>query len=177
MQHYMQNTHIAPTYVGYVDTMFDALLLFEACRIGTIRSIKQRPSKADRDVLIRSGTIFVWNENETNIRRWTDGRCWSSARPRGDFILYYELSNDRDSAISSKIDGVTGQIRDENDDGGGGNMVAVSSPSGSLARQKRALENHRDDDKLDSLHESYTNVSAATGSGTVASRIAKISMW
>ncbi|RKP26384.1 gluconate transport inducer 1/Pac2, partial [Syncephalis pseudoplumigaleata] len=81
----------APTYIGYVDTVLDALLLFEACNLGILERAKQRPSPADRARFICSGSVFVWDEGQTGIRRWTDGRRWSSSRPRGNFIIYREL--------------------------------------------------------------------------------------
>jgi hypothetical protein len=52
---------------------------------------------------IRSGSVFIWDEDEANILRWTDGRRWSSSRPCGNFIIYDELDSglSRDSSMMS----------------------------------------------------------------------------
>jgi Gti1/Pac2 family transcription factor len=47
---------------------------------------------------IRSGSVFVWeeNEDEAGIKRWTDGCMWSQSRMREQFLFYEEkLSDDR----------------------------------------------------------------------------------
>lgn len=77
-----------PTYHGYIETVQDALILFEACRLGRLQQAKVRLSPVDRSRFICSGSVFVWDEGQTGIRRWTDGRRWSSSRPRGNFIIY-----------------------------------------------------------------------------------------
>ncbi|KAL1923916.1 uncharacterized protein VTP21DRAFT_6951 [Calcarisporiella thermophila] len=89
------------TFYGHVKTPHDALLLFEACRQGVFRRVQRRLSDKERDA-IRSGAVFVWDEKEAGMRRWTDGRNWSPSRVSGSFLSYRELEHRRrDSRITT----------------------------------------------------------------------------
>jgi hypothetical protein len=44
---------------------------------------------------IDSGSIFIWDEREACMRRWTDGRAWSASRVLGNFLTYKELKTKR----------------------------------------------------------------------------------
>ncbi|KAI8056972.1 Gti1/Pac2 family-domain-containing protein, partial [Syncephalis plumigaleata] len=79
-------------YFGYVETVLDALLVFEACRIEVLQRTHRRLTDHERSA-IRSGSVFVWDEDATGIHRWTDGRSWSSSRARGNFLTYRELTD------------------------------------------------------------------------------------
>ncbi|KXS16640.1 hypothetical protein M427DRAFT_133983 [Gonapodya prolifera JEL478] len=79
------------TFVGYVQTTNDALLLFEACRLNMLKRVQRRLSESERHHCIRSGAVFVWDEEESGIRRWTDGKAWSASRIHGSFLLYKEV--------------------------------------------------------------------------------------
>ncbi|BFZ62381.1 Global transcription regulator sge1 [Saitoella coloradoensis] len=80
-----------PTFFGHVHTTQDALLIFEACRRDIVKPITRRPHDREREQAIRSGCIFVFNEIQTGIKRWTDGVAWSPSRIMGNFLLYREL--------------------------------------------------------------------------------------
>ncbi|CAG8527157.1 2402_t:CDS:2 [Ambispora gerdemannii] len=82
------------TYFGYVKTPQDAILLFEACRMGYLARIQRRLSERERSA-IRSGSVFVWDEREAGMRRWTDGKSWSASRVSGSFLTYRELESKR----------------------------------------------------------------------------------
>jgi len=43
-------------------------------------------------MFIRSGAVFVWEESdeETGIKRWTDGRMWTQSRAKDPFLFYEE---------------------------------------------------------------------------------------
>ncbi|KAF9428759.1 hypothetical protein BGZ94_001171 [Podila epigama] len=41
--------------------------------------------------LITPGSVFVFDEKETGIHRWTDGRIWTPSRICGNFLVYHEL--------------------------------------------------------------------------------------
>ncbi|GJJ74619.1 Gti1/Pac2 family transcription factor [Entomortierella parvispora] len=41
--------------------------------------------------LIMPGSVFVFDEGESGIYRWTDGRIWSPSRICGNFLVYREL--------------------------------------------------------------------------------------
>ncbi|KAG7104748.1 cAMP-independent regulatory protein pac2 like [Verticillium longisporum] len=79
------------TYHGYVRTLADAIMLFEACRLGLLPRVQRRPSKKEARS-IRPGSVFVWDEKEAGMRRWTDGRSWSASRVSGSFLTYRERS-------------------------------------------------------------------------------------
>ena len=55
----------------------DALVVFEAVRIGVLPLIKRCLTSDERDHLC-SGNVFVWEEAEHKggLERWTDGRRW-----------------------------------------------------------------------------------------------------
>ncbi|KAJ2155315.1 Gluconate transport-inducing protein [Coemansia sp. RSA 637] len=79
-----------PTYRGYIATTDDALLMFEACRLGMLQRRTRRLCERERSML-ESGCVYVWDENESGIRRWTDGKRWSPSRVNGCFLSYTEL--------------------------------------------------------------------------------------
>ncbi|KAI8093577.1 Gti1/Pac2 family-domain-containing protein [Halteromyces radiatus] len=78
------------TFYGYIETTTDTLLIFEACRRGILPKISRRLQEKERSS-IRSGTIFVFDERESGIKRWTDGLIWSPSRILGNFLIYREL--------------------------------------------------------------------------------------
>lgn len=82
------------TYIGQIKTPQDALIIFEACRQGLLKRVHHRLSSKERNE-IRSGHVFVWDEHEAGMRRWTDGRTWSPSRVSGSFLTYRELSTKR----------------------------------------------------------------------------------
>lgn len=84
------------TYYGDVRTSYDALKLIEACRTGLLRRVTRRLSRKERRS-IRSGSVFVWDEKEAGITRWTDGKSWSSTRLSGGFSVWKELNDDEPS--------------------------------------------------------------------------------
>src|SRR5689334_16551436 len=79
------------TYYGHVRTLHDALLITEACYQQRLSRVMHRLSAQDRS-LVRSGTVFVWDEGETGMCRWTDGRFWSPSRNVSGFLTYRELA-------------------------------------------------------------------------------------
>lgn len=88
------------TYNGYVRSQLDAILLFEACRLGLIPRIRRRLSERER-LQIGSGSVFVWDEREAGLRRWTDGKAWSASRVSGSFLTYREMDSSRKDIDSS----------------------------------------------------------------------------
>ncbi|EKG09062.1 Gluconate transport inducer 1/Pac2 [Macrophomina phaseolina MS6] len=82
------------TYHGYLRTRNDAITLFEACRTGLLPRVQRRLSEKERQQ-IRSGSVFVWDERETGMRRWTDGKSWSASRVSGSFLTYREMEGKR----------------------------------------------------------------------------------
>jgi len=82
------------TYHGHVRSPADAIILFEACRIGLLPRVQRRLSEKERST-IKSGSIFVWDEREAGMRRWTDGKSWSASRVSGSFLTYREMEGKR----------------------------------------------------------------------------------
>ncbi|KAF9975667.1 hypothetical protein BGZ75_000449 [Mortierella antarctica] len=96
----------------------DALIIFEACRQGLLPRINRRLLAAEREGIVKSepydedssgpatrtrqatapnpslieaGSVFVFDEDESGICRWTDGKIWSPSRICGNFLVYREL--------------------------------------------------------------------------------------
>ena len=99
------------TYFGQIRSPADAIKLFEACRLGLLPRVQRRLSEKERQS-IKSGSVFVWDEREAGMRRWTDGKSWSASRVSGSFLTYREMEGKR----------------------GGGSFAAVAAPSRSGKR-------------------------------------------
>lgn len=82
---------LQPTFTGHVATTNDALILFEGCLQGHLSHVPRRPHDRERNNLIRSGSVFIYEENASGIKRWTDGVTWSPSRILGNFLVYREL--------------------------------------------------------------------------------------
>lgn len=82
------------TYLGHVRTPADAIKLFEACRLGVLPRVQRRLSEKERQS-IKSGSVFVWDEQEAGMKRWTDGKSWSASRVSGSFLTYREMEGKR----------------------------------------------------------------------------------
>ena len=89
------------TYQGYIQTSADAIKLFEACRLGLLPRIQRRLSTEERQ-LITSGSVFVWDEQEAMMRRWTDGKLWSGSRVWRNFFLYREIKGKNNGAKNTR---------------------------------------------------------------------------
>jgi hypothetical protein len=85
-------TPLQPTWFGHVATTREALVLFEGCLNGTLSHVPRRPHDRERNQLIRSGSVFIYEENASGIKRWTDGVPWSPSRILGNFLVYRELT-------------------------------------------------------------------------------------
>ncbi|KAH7100303.1 Gti1/Pac2 family-domain-containing protein [Auriculariales sp. MPI-PUGE-AT-0066] len=78
-----------PPWSGWIETTGDALLILEAARQGIIPRVTRRLVESERK-MIGSGSVFVFDEEESGIKRWTDGCFWSPSRILGNFLLYRE---------------------------------------------------------------------------------------
>lgn len=54
-------------------------------------TVSRRPVNRERDQLIRLGHVFVFIEETSGIKRWTDGVPWSASRILGRFLVYRQL--------------------------------------------------------------------------------------
>ena len=89
------------TYHGYVEKAADAIQLFEACRVGLLPRLERRLSEKERES-IRHGSIFVWDEKEAGMKRWTDGKSWSASRVDRSFLVYHEQEGKRGGHFTNR---------------------------------------------------------------------------
>ena len=82
------------TYYGHVSTPADAIILFETCRVGILPRVQQRLSEKECQP-IRSVSVFVWDEQEANMRQWTDSKSWSASQVSGSLLTYREMEGKR----------------------------------------------------------------------------------
>ena len=82
---------LVPTFTGFVQNSMDGLILFEACLSGKLHHLSRRPDHQERSQLIKSGNIFIYEEETSGIKRWTDDVAWSPSRILGNFMIYREL--------------------------------------------------------------------------------------
>ncbi|KAI8829343.1 Gti1/Pac2 family-domain-containing protein [Chytriomyces cf. hyalinus JEL632] len=75
------------TFYGFIKDAIDALLVIEACLKGLLSPFKSG-SDASGQLAIRSGTVIVFAESSTQMKRWRDGERWSPSRAHGPFLLY-----------------------------------------------------------------------------------------
>lgn len=84
---------VQESWRGFIHTTHDALIILEACLQGKLSHISRRPHDRERSNLIVSGNVFVYEENASGIKRWTDGTTWSPSRIMGNFLVYRELKD------------------------------------------------------------------------------------
>lgn len=76
-----------PPFFGYIETTKDALLVFEAARRGMVPRVTRRLLDTEKQQMIKSGAVFIFDSSESGIRRWTDGMEWSPSRILGNFLV------------------------------------------------------------------------------------------
>ncbi len=72
------------SFFGYLDSPEDCALVITACFNGSGLAVpvQTRLTNAQKDA-IDSGTCFVFKEEESGIRRWTDRFKWTKSRLDG----------------------------------------------------------------------------------------------
>lgn len=90
----MSTVQLQPSYSGYVGSTKDALLIIQAILNKQLNLIPRRPHERERNGLIKSGNVFIFIEEHSGIKRWTDGISWSPSRILGRFLVYRELNKD-----------------------------------------------------------------------------------
>ncbi|KAI9202389.1 gluconate transport inducer 1/Pac2, partial [Polychytrium aggregatum] len=76
---------------GFVDTSDDAVLLVEAVHRNMIPRLQARLT-AEQRAATRSGSVYIFDEEEAGIKRWTDQYNWSPSRiHHSTFLIYREL--------------------------------------------------------------------------------------
>nr|XP_036584885.1 camp independent regulatory protein [Colletotrichum truncatum]KAF6794535.1 camp independent regulatory protein [Colletotrichum truncatum] len=144
------NVPLNPTFVGHVASTLDALVLFEACLSGALLHVPRRPHDRERQDLIKSGNVFIYEEHSSGIKRWTDGVAWSPSRILGNFLIYRELDRPfppgekkRAMKRNKKTTGVTKPSdvtsRQGSVNGAGANMGGMGDGSATSKDAERAL--------------------------------------
>ncbi|KAH8824200.1 Gti1/Pac2 family-domain-containing protein [Flagelloscypha sp. PMI_526] len=105
----------APPFTGFVRTTLDALLILEAARRGIIPRITRRLVEEERK-MIGSGSVFVFDEDESGIKRWTDGCFWSPSRILGNFLIYRETERKASATKRQRGRRPNGGSEDEDED-------------------------------------------------------------
>ncbi|KAJ7202656.1 Gti1/Pac2 family-domain-containing protein [Mycena pura] len=136
-----------PPWSGWIETTGDALIILEAARRGVIPRVTRRLVDAERK-MITSGSVFVFDEDESGIKRWTDGFFWSPSRILGNFLLYRET--DRRGAGH-------GTKRKADDDGDGSSGGSGTGESLSRPRKETApgMDRQRERTLMGSLTNNY----------------------
>jgi hypothetical protein len=88
------------TYNGDIQIPENANSLFDACRIGLLPRAQRHLSEKER-LSIKCSSVFVWDEHETGIRRWTDGKPWTASQVSRRFLTYREMECKR---VDNNID-------------------------------------------------------------------------
>jgi hypothetical protein len=137
--------------------------MLEAARRGVIPQVTRHVVDAKRK-MIYCGSVSVFDEDESGIKRWTDGLFWSPSRILGNFLLYRET--DKRGAGHRKADnrlkgaaavaGVYGEHSQAHDQGSGGDPNADSIQSneapGQLATTIGMAMTSLDDLSIISVH-------------------------
>lgn len=90
----MSNTKLTPTWQGYIGSTLDALIIIQHILDKKIEPVSRRPHERERPALIKSGNVFVFIEEYSGIKRWTDGVTWSPSRVLGKFLAYRKMDDD-----------------------------------------------------------------------------------
>ncbi|ODQ77529.1 hypothetical protein BABINDRAFT_163529 [Babjeviella inositovora NRRL Y-12698] len=145
------STPLNPTYFGYIGSTKDALLVIQATLNQQLHAVPRRPHDRERNALIQSGNCFVFSEEKSGIKRWTDGIAWSPSRILGRFLVYRELDR---SALS------------ESDDRKNKRKKLTSSASGQQLAAPLAYDSHI------SPHAQSASMNTETGRQLVGSLVA-----
>lgn len=149
------STWTEPPWSGWIETTGDALLILEAARRGLIPRVTRRLIDSERK-MITSGSVFVFDEDESGIKRWTDGFFWSPSRILGNFLLYRETdkrgAGHRGAASRSDNPPITDEAQYTVD--------GVKMEGHSLSRPKgesnqMGIDRHRERTLMGSLTNSY----------------------
>ncbi|EJW03011.1 hypothetical protein EDEG_02593 [Edhazardia aedis USNM 41457] len=93
------------TILTCLHTELDVIMLIDLCRYNILPRVTRRLTYNEKK-LIKDGSVFVYEETESKMKRWTDGRLWSPSRSCGIFLGYREykpmvnLYNDSGSSWS-----------------------------------------------------------------------------
>lgn len=90
------------TYFGLILNLQDALLVLEGTRCLILPCVKRRLNSEERQHIC-AGAVYVWNENECGMKRWTDGKIWLASKVKSPFLTYHELDESRNAKDNGLI--------------------------------------------------------------------------
>lgn len=67
-----------PTAFGLLTNQADARVLLTACLLGKLWHMPRPIAKGERESLVKSGAIFVWENLSSGITFWDDGLDWTN---------------------------------------------------------------------------------------------------
>lgn len=143
-------TWTEPPWSGWIETTGDALLILEAARRGLIPRVTRRLVDSERK-MITSGSVFVFDEDESGIKRWTDGFFWSPSRILGNFLLYRETDKRGAGHRGARSD--PADDHHPYNDGSRLDNHSLSRPKGEAS--STGLDRHRERVLVGSLTNSY----------------------
>lgn len=83
----MRSTSVDPTtFYGFLDTVEDALLVVAAATSGSLPRVTQRLEARQQQQHVRSGAVFVYDEQESGVRSCS-GLTSGSTAAGTDYIL------------------------------------------------------------------------------------------
>lgn len=133
-----------PAFRGFIETTLDALLIFEGCRRRLLPKISRRLQEFEKRQLIVSGAVFVFDEEETGIKRWTDGLSWSPSRTLGNFLVYRELDKKANAGgAANQAPGGSSSVDDDGYDDGVEKSLAGDGSGAPNTRQPSASTSRR----------------------------------
>jgi hypothetical protein len=143
-----------PPWSGWIETTGDALLILEAARRGLIPRVTRRLVDSERK-MITSGSVFVFDEDESGIKRWTDGFFWSPSRILGNFLLYRETDKRGAGHRGSRSDPSPTDLGEQTQysEDGKAESQALSRPKGEGGQG--GIDRHRERTLVGSLTNSY----------------------
>ncbi|KAF8509873.1 Gti1/Pac2 family-domain-containing protein, partial [Hysterangium stoloniferum] len=145
-----------PPWTGWIETTGDALLILEAARRGMIPRVTRRLVDSERK-MITSGSVFVFDEDESGIKRWTDGFFWSPSRILGNFLLYRETDKKSNLRGSQRSQAPTSSSPSILVNEGGGHTGGNRNDMSTLSRPKNTDPGDVDRARERSLFGSLTN--------------------
>ncbi|KAJ3353632.1 hypothetical protein GGF32_002927 [Allomyces javanicus] len=142
------------TWFGFIRSIDDAVTVVEAARTGYLPRVTRRLTEDERMVLIRSGSVFVFEESESQVRRWADSRNWSSSRMKGYFLVYSEQEVSRSAPA-------TGDEPDQD--------AAAAAASAAASSTTNTLLHHHAGQTLNKRDSAISLLSRRSSASTLAS--------
>lgn len=93
---------LQPTYQGYIGDTTDAVIIMQAVLDEKLSPVNRRVNAKERPDTIVLGNVFVFIEESSKIKRWTDGTAWLASRILGRFLIYREVEKGDSSDVRGK---------------------------------------------------------------------------